>query len=217
LRGVGQGKEEEEEEEEEEEVMTAKEIIVGVDDSPSARAAIRWAAAYARSTGAVLRAIHVVAWPATHEMYAYPVVADHIYPDASQLEDGERLPSMRVFEEVHPEPNWTLQFAQGDTGHIMVGESKKADLLVLGAREHRGYREDSCWLGRSLLPKSCRLPSNLSACNRTGPRSGHRRHHQHRNDNVIFRTSAVGGLTASQLGAMSSPQHEKVHWITYYD
>jgi nucleotide-binding universal stress UspA family protein len=41
--------------------MTANEIVVGVDDSPSARAAIRWAAAYARSSGAKLRAINVIA------------------------------------------------------------------------------------------------------------------------------------------------------------
>jgi Universal stress protein family len=61
-----------------------------------------------------------------------------IYPDASQVEDAYRQPSMRVFEEVHPESNWTLQFAQGNAGRIMVGESRKADLLVLGAREHRG-------------------------------------------------------------------------------
>jgi nucleotide-binding universal stress UspA family protein len=86
----------------------------------------------------VLRAIHVVALPPAHEMYAYPVVADYIYPDASRVEDAYRLPIMRVFEEVRPEPNWTLQFAQGHAGHIMVDESKKADLLVLGAREHRG-------------------------------------------------------------------------------
>ncbi len=45
---------------EKEQVMTADEIIVGIDDSPPARAGLRWAAAYARSTGTALRAIHVV-------------------------------------------------------------------------------------------------------------------------------------------------------------
>ena len=39
-------------------VMTADEIIVGIDES--ARAALRWAAAYPRSTETALRAIHVV-------------------------------------------------------------------------------------------------------------------------------------------------------------
>ena len=41
--------------------MTADEIIVGIDhDSPSARAALRRAAAYARSRRTALRAIQVV-------------------------------------------------------------------------------------------------------------------------------------------------------------
>jgi nucleotide-binding universal stress UspA family protein len=40
--------------------MTAKEIVVRVDDSLAARAALRWTAEYRGSTGAVLRGIHVV-------------------------------------------------------------------------------------------------------------------------------------------------------------
>jgi nucleotide-binding universal stress UspA family protein len=93
--------------------MTAKEIVVGIDDSPSGRAAMRWAAAYARSKGAALRAIHVVAFPEAHDMYAYPVVADYVYPDPGRLEDRYRLPSIRVFEDVQPEPNWDLAVRAG--------------------------------------------------------------------------------------------------------
>jgi nucleotide-binding universal stress UspA family protein len=40
--------------------MTADQIIVGIDDSPSARAVLRWAAPYAGSAGTALRAIHGV-------------------------------------------------------------------------------------------------------------------------------------------------------------
>jgi nucleotide-binding universal stress UspA family protein len=76
--------------------MTAKEIVVGIDDSAPGRAAMQWAAAYARSKGSALRAIHVVSLPEAHDMYAYPVVADYVYPDPSQLEDRYRLPSIRV-------------------------------------------------------------------------------------------------------------------------
>jgi nucleotide-binding universal stress UspA family protein len=118
--------------------MTAKEIVVGIDDSPSAGAAIRWAADYARSTGSTLRAVHVIKLPDEHDMYAYPVVADYLYADTSQLEERYRVPSTRVFQGVHPEPDWSLQFAQGHPGRILVGESKQAQALVLGAREHRG-------------------------------------------------------------------------------
>jgi nucleotide-binding universal stress UspA family protein len=60
--------------------MTADEIMVGVDDSPSASEALRWAAAYTRSTGTALRTIHVVNWPEPQDMCVYPVVADYLYP-----------------------------------------------------------------------------------------------------------------------------------------
>jgi nucleotide-binding universal stress UspA family protein len=68
--------------------MTADEIIVGIDDS--ARAALRWAAVYARSTGAALRAIHVVDWGEAQDMSVYPVVADYLYPDGSGWSVGLR-------------------------------------------------------------------------------------------------------------------------------
>jgi nucleotide-binding universal stress UspA family protein len=39
------------------------EIVVGLDDSPSGKAALDWAAEQARILGAVLRAVHVLDWP----------------------------------------------------------------------------------------------------------------------------------------------------------
>ena len=42
--------------------MTRNEIVVGLDDSPSAKVALRWAAEQAIRRQAVLRAIHVYDW-----------------------------------------------------------------------------------------------------------------------------------------------------------
>ena len=70
--------------------MTADEIIVGIDDSPSARAALRWATVYAQSTGSALRTLRVVEWPEAQEMYVYPTVADYVYPDGPGLSVGVR-------------------------------------------------------------------------------------------------------------------------------
>ena len=39
------------------------EIVVGLDDSLSSKAALDWAAEQARSVGAMLRAVHVLDWP----------------------------------------------------------------------------------------------------------------------------------------------------------
>ena len=116
----------------------AAEIVVGIDESPSGRAALRWAAAYARSAGARLRAIHVLAWPETRDAFAGPVVYDYLYPDADQLDDSLTVGNRRLFEQVGPEPSWTLQFGQGHPGQVLVDESRGADLLVVGTREHRG-------------------------------------------------------------------------------
>ena len=38
-------------------------IVVGLDESRSARAALRWASDYARRTGLALRALHALSWP----------------------------------------------------------------------------------------------------------------------------------------------------------
>jgi nucleotide-binding universal stress UspA family protein len=43
--------------------MTRNEIVVGLDDSPSAKIALRWAAEQAIRRQAVLRAIHVLTGP----------------------------------------------------------------------------------------------------------------------------------------------------------
>ena len=43
--------------------MSHREIVIGLDDSRSARSALRWGADYARRTGLALRAVHVLSWP----------------------------------------------------------------------------------------------------------------------------------------------------------
>jgi nucleotide-binding universal stress UspA family protein len=43
--------------------LPRNEIIVGLDDSPSGKAALRWAAQHAVLAGVALRAIHVRDWP----------------------------------------------------------------------------------------------------------------------------------------------------------
>jgi hypothetical protein len=43
--------------------MARNEIVVGLDDSPSAKAALRWAAEQAIRKRVVLRAIHILDWP----------------------------------------------------------------------------------------------------------------------------------------------------------
>ena len=109
-------------------------IVVGLDDSATARAAHRWAAAYAHATGKDLCAVHVLDWP--------------IGLNASAVKSGTRLrvPKQdvaepywrgihRVFDETSSPQGSILQFAQGDVGDVLVRLSTNADLLVVGTRE----------------------------------------------------------------------------------
>ncbi|MCW2812447.1 MAG: hypothetical protein JWP61_2905 [Friedmanniella sp.] len=113
-------------------------IVVGIDDSPSSRAALTWAAAQAREVGARLRALHVLAWPVDDNPFAFEVAADTVYPDLSRVEEVFRDPSRRLFDECRPEPDWELRLAHGHAGRILVQESQGALMLVVGCREHVG-------------------------------------------------------------------------------
>ncbi|HEX3198608.1 MAG TPA: universal stress protein [Propionibacteriaceae bacterium] len=96
----------------------SNEIVVGLDDTPSSKLAIEWAAQQAKSTDAVLRAVHV---------------------SSSELEDTYRQVLTAMFEGVSPRPNWALEFLSGYAGEALVRQSKDAHLLVVGTREH-GHR-----------------------------------------------------------------------------
>ena len=137
--------------------MPSETIVVGVDDSPQARAALAWAADLARSTGGTLLGVHVLAWPLVGDPYAYSLVAEQVYPQPDDLEAVYRAPSEQVFADVGPEPGWTLRFAHGHAGHVLVDQSRDARILVLGTCGHRG-------LARLLTGSTGHYCLNHTAC-----------------------------------------------------
>ena len=70
--------------------MIRSEIVVGLDDSPSGRAALCWAAEQAIRTHTVLRAIHVLDWPYGPNATASAVQRDAIEPDLREGAGGIR-------------------------------------------------------------------------------------------------------------------------------
>jgi nucleotide-binding universal stress UspA family protein len=113
-------------------------IVVGIDDSPSSVAALAWAATWARSMGAQLRAVHVVDPAANASLVwatGFPAMA--YVPAIPNREDIEQDVSA-VFRAVGPEPDWTLEFRDGPTGRELVSAAAEARLLVVGTREHVG-------------------------------------------------------------------------------
>jgi nucleotide-binding universal stress UspA family protein len=109
-------------------------IVVGLDETPSATNALHWAARQARLTGAVIQAIHVVDWPIGVAAFATdPPNDDGMLPE-NQLREPYRRGIQQLFAEVDPAPDWSLCFAVGDAGQILIRAAANAELLVIGAR-----------------------------------------------------------------------------------
>ncbi|HEX3198434.1 MAG TPA: universal stress protein [Propionibacteriaceae bacterium] len=66
------------------------EIVVGLDDSPSSKAALDWAAEQAKSTGAALRAVHALDWPYGLSAAGFPSPMDVTNVTREEIEDSYR-------------------------------------------------------------------------------------------------------------------------------
>ena len=113
------------------------EIVVGLDDSPSARTALSWAADYARAAGLGLRAVHVFSEPKAAMGWARGVPGMAYLVEPPNTEDATARMGV-IFREVHPDPGWVLEIERGPIGPLLVERSRQAAALVLGTRDHVG-------------------------------------------------------------------------------
>lgn len=112
-------------------------IVVGVDGSESAVHAVRWAAAEARRRGAGLRLVHVYSTPV-----GYPpgFVDPHLLRDSLMAQGKEWL--SRAEEEAGQIASGLaveVVEIEGTTVPVLVRESARAALLVLGSRGLGGF------------------------------------------------------------------------------
>jgi len=135
-----------------------KAVIVGLDQSGSGRAALDWAAGYARLTGQTLRAISVVDWPTglADQEGGLPLEQLVMFPNAEQSEELQQA-TQGIFDQVGPEPGWDLQFRVGHVGRILARESQQAQLLVIGTGQHVG-------LGRILIGSTSHYCLSHASC-----------------------------------------------------
>jgi nucleotide-binding universal stress UspA family protein len=133
------------------------EIVVGLDDSPSSKAALDWAAQQAKSTGAALRAVHALDWPYGLSSAGFPSPLNPMEVSGEELQASYKQAITDVFNAVSPQPEWILQFATGDAGQVLVDQSQDARLLVVGTREHVG-------LGRLLTTSVSHYCLSRAAC-----------------------------------------------------
>jgi nucleotide-binding universal stress UspA family protein len=116
-------------------------IVVGVDGSPSSRAALRWAVRQAALTSGVVDA--VMAWhiPAAMSGYAWaPISAD----EAENLEeDARKALDAVISDEVEPidRPRVNERVASGHPAEVLLAAADGADLLVVGSRGHGSFAD----------------------------------------------------------------------------
>jgi nucleotide-binding universal stress UspA family protein len=117
-----------------------KQIVVGVDGSPTSRTALEWASDEAVQHGAEL--VVLTAWLPTPP----PLAAVPSSRFAVQAETGAREAAKQLLMEairdvlgenppvlVHP------QVKEGNAAKLLIDLSKDADLLVIGSRGHGGF------------------------------------------------------------------------------
>jgi nucleotide-binding universal stress UspA family protein len=112
------------------------EIVVGLDRSAAAAAAVRWAADQARSSGAALRLIHVWQLSAVSAAAVAGGAGDlWAAGDADARAQATQWAQAALAD--CADLRWTLELVEGAPGPVLVARSRDAGLLVLGAREHR--------------------------------------------------------------------------------
>jgi nucleotide-binding universal stress UspA family protein len=117
-------------------------IVVGVDHSPGAKAALVFAEEEARLRGATLRAVH--AWQYGYIGYtglegAMPVLGGEM----SELHAAAEAALERSVREALPDSDVEIEqrAVQGVAAGVLVDESRDADLLVVGSRGHGGFTQ----------------------------------------------------------------------------
>lgn len=109
-------------------------IVVGVDTSESSKEALKWAAEQARLTGGQLRVVMSWFLPAGAYWVALP-------GDVDFEADTSKALAATVEQALGPEPAVPVEMVvvQGSPAPVLIEESKKADLLVVGSRGHGAF------------------------------------------------------------------------------
>ena len=107
------------------------EIVVGIDGSPSSKAALRWAEHYAESTGGRLTVVAVWHWPMS---YGAPLAYDGFDPE----KDAQRMADAAQAEVSNTVGPVRTVVAQGHAGSVLIETAKDAAALVVGTRGHGG-------------------------------------------------------------------------------
>ena len=115
-------------------------IVVGIDDSPGAAAALRWAVDEARLREATLRVVHAWDWPYEGHL---GTLADEILERKTFAEAAAKVLATMV-QEVLGDQSADIALeehvAEGSAAHVLLEAAAEADLLVVGSRGRGGFQ-----------------------------------------------------------------------------
>jgi nucleotide-binding universal stress UspA family protein len=116
----------------------AQRIVVGVDGSRNSVAALEWAANWADATGAYLRAVSVWRVP---PMVVPPAHLGVGWPKAGQPHDDAQreLDACVLASDLPRNVRVETHVREGEAARILLEESERSGLLVVGARGHGGF------------------------------------------------------------------------------
>lgn len=115
-------------------------IVVGVDGSACARAALRFALHEARIRGARLRAVSVWHVPLGAYGAGFAPTPESLVDDC---EEAARDVLEQALEEIGDSGGIEVEqvVREGHPAHVLVEEARQAELLVVGSRGLGGFRE----------------------------------------------------------------------------
>lgn len=112
-------------------------IVVGVDGSPAAAAALRWALNEAQLRGTTVEAVRAWTFPMADAIHA--AAADILVQDIAQFSE-EQLERV-VADVAGPDPAVKVErrVVEGPPARVLVDAAAGADLLVVGSRGRGGF------------------------------------------------------------------------------
>lgn len=116
-------------------------IVVGVDGSPSSKAALAWAVRQAGLTGASVDA--VIAWHYPAMVGGVPFAPNGAMYTADYAEFAAKVLTGLVGETVDPDGPVKVSSTvrEGPAAQVLLDAADGADLLVVGSRGHGGFTE----------------------------------------------------------------------------